>query len=63
MDSEKLLEIIKLYRSVRNMLGTFGVNYEEVDAAVDAAEAEGREFGAEDAQVFIDQAESAVDRL
>ncbi len=63
MDSEKLLEIIKLYRSVRNMLGTLGVNYEEVDAAVDAAEAEGREFGAEDAQVFIDQAESAVDRL
>ena len=62
-ESDQILEIIKIIRSARSMLARFGVNYREVDDAVDAAEAEGREFGADDAQVFIDQARSAADRL
>ena len=62
-DAQKILELLKIIKSARSMLQTFGVNYREVDDAVDAAEAEGREFGADDAQVFIDQARGAADRL
>ena len=62
-DAEKVLGLLNIIRSARAMLNTFGVNYREVDAAVEAKEAAGGEFGADDAQVFIDQARSAADRL
>ena len=62
-DADKLLELVKIIRSARRMLTSFGVNYREVDDAVEAKEAAGEEFGADDAQVFIDQARSAADRL
>lgn len=39
------------------------VNYREILDAEEAAHDEGREFNASDAQPFIDQAQTAKDRL
>lgn len=63
MDANTILKIIQGLNALQGLLADVGINYDEVKAAQDAAEAEGREFDANDAQVFIDQAQSAVDRL
>lgn len=63
MNADDLLRALQIIRSARGLIDSAGINYAEVEAAQAAAEAEGREFGAADAQVFIGQAQSAVDRL
>ena len=48
---------------ITSALKNVGINYREVMDAQDAAEAQGRELNAEERQVFIDQAQSAIDQL
>ena len=48
---------------ITSALKNVGINYREVMDAQDAAEAQGRELNAEKRQVFIDQAQSAIDQL
>ena len=48
---------------ITSALKNVGINYREVMDAQDAAAAEGRELNFEERQVFIDQAQSAIDQL
>ncbi len=53
-------KLIDIGLAMTNALKNVGINYREVMDEQDAAEAEGREVNA---QMFIDQAQAAVDDL
>ena len=57
------LPLVRAFLALLGGLREAGINYREIMDAEEAARAEGREFGAADAQAFIDQAQSAVDEL
>ena len=63
MKTEVILKAIDILLAAGDLLETAGVNYREVQDAKDRAKAEGRELDATERQVFIDQAQAALDRL
>ena len=63
MNAAIILKLIDAGLAITTTLASIGINYREIMDAQEAAEAAGREFSAADAQVFIDQAQAAIDRL
>lgn len=59
----KELEAIRIVLAGIKLLREFGINYGEVIAAQQAAEAEGRELTEEDIAPFVADSREAVDRL
>ncbi len=58
-----MLKLIDTALAVTGTLQSLGVNYQQVMAAQERANAEGRELSSDELQAFIDQAQAAVDRL
>ena len=56
-------KLIDAALAITGALKNVGINYREVIDAQEAAEAEGRELNQAERQVFIDQAQAAVDSL
>lgn len=63
MNSAAILKAIELLLGGISLLRTLGINYREVIDAQERADAEGRELNAAERQVFLDQAQQAVDQL
>lgn len=63
MNTAAVIKAIDLVLAGINLLRILGINYREVIEAQERAEAEGRELSAEERQVFIDQAQEAIDQL
>lgn len=63
MNAAAIAKALDILLSGIGLLRTLGVNYSEVIAAQEAAEAEGRELTDAERQRFIDEAQSAIDQL
>lgn len=56
-------KLIDVGLTITKALADVGVNYREVMDAQDAAAADGRELNAAERQMFLDQAQGALDQL
>jgi len=63
MNAAAALQVINVLLAGLRLVKELGINYQEVIDAQEAAEAEGRELSEAERQVFIDQAQDAIDQL
>lgn len=63
MNALMLLRLLDAGLAINGALMSAGINYREVMDAQEKAQAEGRELSQAEREVFIDQAQAALDQL